>query len=647
MLPVPWTTRLVGLRSIAPPLLVLLAVVLAPTACVLWFTSQAVHTERLAVRQRLADAYAPQLAQCRQQFDACWRELQQTLDASMNRSPPEAFADLVEHHGCTSALIYRDSRLAYPQLDFPLDSSPPPLGWREAREQELAQQWSLAASSYDDLARHGPPPWRPRALLASARCLLRAARYPKALTILGDTLQQPEFAADVDASGRLIAPNALWLAINTLTPADPRRDRLIQRLAERLRRYDGPPMRSPQRLFLMQSLAATAHLSFPTLAAETLALETAQRIESQPALWPLTATGALRRARDRDGLWLFATAHAAALWPDSALRSQIDAAIQPQTLPGTRIVCAAATEFWNADAFLSAPASRFMPEWNLALYLQGKDPFTAAAARQEAVYFWTALTGIAAILLLAAILGLYLRRQIRLTRLKNDLIATVSHELKTPLSSMRVLTDTLLADRVRDPRVQREYLGLIARENVRLSRLIDNFLTFSRMERHKQAFQFQRVAVASLFQAALEAMGERAAVIRTHLPGPLQLEADPDALVTLLVNLLDNAWKYSGDQKCIELSASADADHVRLTVRDNGIGITRRHQRRIFQRFYQVDRQLSRRCGGCGLGLAIVQFIVQGHGGTVEVSSQLDQGSVFTVILPRGDAPAPPVLQGA
>ena len=104
--------------------------------------------------------------------------------------------------------------------------------------------------------------------------------------------------------------------------------------------------------------------------------------------------------------------------------------------------------------------------------------------------------------------------------------------------------------------------------------------------------------------------------------------------VTLLVNLLDNAWKYSGEKKEIELTAEPVPESVEIRIRDNGIGIARRHQRRIFQRFYQVDRQLSRQTGGCGLGLAIVQFIARAHRATVEVVSQPGHGSTFCVRLP-------------
>jgi len=114
--------------------------------------------------------------------------------------------------------------------------------------------------------------------------------------------------------------------------------------------------------------------------------------------------------------------------------------------------------------------------------------------------------------------------------------------------------------------------------------------------------------------------------------------ADADALVTAVVNLLDNAYKYSGDEKQITLGASAENGAVFFAVKDNGIGLSPRDTKRIFKRFFQVDQRLSRSSGGCGLGLSIVKFIVTAHHGSVRVESQPGRGSTFTISLPRAEA---------
>ena len=245
----------------------------------------------------------------------------------------------------------------------------------------------------------------------------------------------------------------------------------------------------------------------------------------------------------------------------------------------------------------------------------------------------------AGIVLLSILMAAYLRRQIRLTRLKNDLIATVSHELKTPLASMRLLVDTLRDGHYQDTQLVQEYLQMISKENARLSNLIEEFLTFSRMERNKAKFDRSILDTDEVVHAALESVGDRLQAPNCHLqlelaPKLPNIIGDRDALVTVLVNLLDNALKYSGEEKRIHLRGFVSNGHVTLEVQDNGIGFPRSAAKKIFDRFYQVDRTLSRRAGGCGLGLSIVKFIIAAHNGSVTAKSQPGKGSTFTIQLP-------------
>ena len=292
-------------------------------------------------------------------------------------------------------------------------------------------------------------------------------------------------------------------------------------------------------------------------------------------------------------------------------------------------------------AFIRAPLGKFFPGWQVEVHFRDVDIFEKTADRQKLVYIWTGLLAIAVMIAAGLLTAQAVGKQIKTNKLKNDFIATVSHELKTPLASMRVLVDTLLEGNYRNQGQVTEYLQLVSKENERLTGLIDNFLTFSRMERNKQAFAMAETSPAAIARDAAEAIKTKFSMgqcrfdvnISENLPDTL---ADRDAMVTVLVNLLDNAYKYSYDDKRIELKVFRENGSVCFCVRDNGKGIPRRALRKIFRRFYQVDRSLARRTEGCGLGLSIAKFIVDAHKGSISVDTKPGQGSTFTVRLPAG-----------
>ena len=294
----------------------------------------------------------------------------------------------------------------------------------------------------------------------------------------------------------------------------------------------------------------------------------------------------------------------------------------------------------SPNAGESIAAGRLLPGWQISFSLLDTKPSDEAARRRVASYVWVGFLVIAALAITGLIVGQAFRRQLRLTHLKTDLVAAVSHELKTPLASMRLLVDSLLDDEQFDPKKTRDYLQLIAGENLRLTRLIENFLTFSRIERDRQRFSFAETKPAAVIESAVQVMRERLQSCHLEVdisPDLPVIQADEDALVMVLLNLLDNAYKYTPPdkgEKRILLHAYREAGQVVFEVEDNGIGIAPRDQKKIFRRFYQVDQRLARATGGCGLGLSIVEFIARAHGGAVRVQSQPGAGSTFRVSLP-------------
>jgi len=290
--------------------------------------------------------------------------------------------------------------------------------------------------------------------------------------------------------------------------------------------------------------------------------------------------------------------------------------------PGTRT---------DDEAIAAGP---MLTGWQIAFSLQDSQRTADDARRRTTSKFIAGYVVIAVLCATGLLLSQMLRRQMRLTRLKTDLVATVSHELKTPLASMRLLVDALLEEHSPDPVKTREYLRLISGENLRLTRLIENFLTFSRIERRRQTFQFTEVEPMRVAEAAAQSIRERFPVTLEVEPNLPCLNADEDAVVTAILNLLDNAYKYTPSDKQIALRVFRRGTEVVFAVEDNGIGISPREQKRIFRKFYQVDRRLARETGGCGLGLSIVEYIVRAHDGSVRVQSRPGAGSTFFVSLP-------------
>jgi signal transduction histidine kinase len=539
-----------------PMLALLLLVVLVAVGCVLWFMREAMRNERMAVREKLAEAYRGHLTLVQSQAAERWN--------------------------------HRLGRL---------DSTEP------------------AAARFERCVREG--------LADSVICFDEAGRtaYPR-----------------LPATERSVAANAELLTLGRLTDkTDPQFKQIAARLSDRVTNYVADTLPSAQRRFLMHELQRLdPDTTFPTLAAEELA---ARYLEANP-VFPADASLHATELRD---VWAMASlsGRVLALFTTASVRSKLNDVIRDPSLPkGVRIaVIAPGEDAITESTLVTASLGPGLPGWRLSLSLDDRALFDTEADQRVGRYLAIGSVVIAAMSVLAIFIARGFGRQVQLARLKNDLVANVSHELKTPLTAMRALVDTLLDAERFDEKTTREYLELLATENARLSRLIDNFLTFSRLERNKFNFTFARVQPQQIVEGAVAAFGERVhtpgCVFESHIVADLpSIHGDADALVTALLNLLDNAWKYSGDEKHIILRTGAHDGSVCFAVEDNGIGLSPRERRRIFRRFYQTDQRLARTAGGCGLGLSIVQSIVDAHHGSVRVESEPGCGSTFTIEIP-------------
>jgi two-component system phosphate regulon sensor histidine kinase PhoR len=246
-----------------------------------------------------------------------------------------------------------------------------------------------------------------------------------------------------------------------------------------------------------------------------------------------------------------------------------------------------------------------------------------------------------------------LYREARLAKLQTDFVNKVSHDLRTPLTSIRMFVETLQMGRLREePAREKEALEIIADEVARLSALISRLLDWARMESGKRSYAFEPCDVAGVVDESLAALGPQlmhhptAEVVREVPAGLPPVRADKAALGDALVNLLQNAYKYTGPDKRIAVTARAAGPVVLLTVSDNGPGIAGADHKRIFEKFYRAKDPLDRTIEGSGLGLSMVKHIVRAHGGKITVESQPGHGAAFTIALPAL-WPEVPAGQGA
>ena len=636
-------------------MLLLLLAVLVPSVCLLWFMNQAVQNERVAVRQKLLEAYRGHLALLQERLENHLSQTSTNLDNVADTLSPAALFAKEVREGVADAVVCFDAagNVIYPASATMAREANETLGpalaaeWSEAQRLESSAP-SAAAEAYAHVAAQTTNNnLAGRALQSQVRVLLQSGQPDPALAVLVGTLAEPRFATATDAQGRLLLPNTELMALES---GAARKSSWVPRLRERLREqlsnYDSLPMPASQRQFLMRELRRLFpnQVEFHTLKAEDLA---ATYLAAN-----ITNTGAASSRRSAGpalspappGLWQFASqsGRVILLFQATTMPARMASWVPGQTLPAD-VHLALLPPGKEADkSLLSTSAGPSTPGWKLALSFKDQRFLDAAVDARIASYVWIGTLVLVSAVVFALLLVRLLRRQLALTQLRNDLVANVTHELKTPLSSMRLLVDTLLNSPQLNEQTAREYLQLIATENLRLSRLIDNFLTFSRIERNKYTFRFNSVPAMKLVEAAAASVRERFSVAGYHFdvqaPAELpQVVADSDAIVTALVNLLDNAYKYSGDEKQITLSAQAQNGSVRFAVKDNGVGLSPRDTKRIFKRFYQVDQKMSRTGGGCGLGLSIVKFIVAAHDGEIRVESRPGEGSTFTVTLPASN----------
>jgi signal transduction histidine kinase len=524
-----------------------------------------------------------------------WLEhLNEIDEAVAGLSPGEAFAKIVGTDRADSVIVYdRSGRSSYPSITV---RAPSTYGAEDAMSLADQLRHSIASENRDETFR------------------------------LAKLLEDPAFEETLDGHGRVVALNASWLFLESCPSTQSKAFQTRSKnLSERLQDYSNQSIPSSQRRFLMHQMVNAGHSwPFETLPAEDLAAKflASRRIASPSgsdrSIWsPLPDVWAAETGHPKRTLLL----------TEATLRGLL------QEEMGSAILRSPREAAPRSRDLISIPIGATMPGWEL-----NADPMLSRPeGKSTALYLWVGVLATLAMMLFAWMISRGLLQESRRAQLKQDLASAVSHELKTPLSSMRVFVDLLLEDEVLDETKTREYLQLMANENARLTRLVENFLTFSRLERGRGPSDRERIDAGEFLQETGAAAQKTFAGGRVEFDieeGLRPIDGNRVSLRSAVMNLLDNACRYSPEKEQVTLRGFCRNGDVCVEVKDHGQGLRGSEKRRVFGAFDRLSKGDAVNPAGCGLGLYIVRSVVEKTGGRVEVDSEPGQGCTFRLILP-------------
>lgn len=330
---------------------------------------------------------------------------------------------------------------------------------------------------------------------------------------------------------------------------------------------------------------------------------------------------------------------AAAALPEPAANSTVRLAIlNDKTRPIAREPAGFEAN-WKRP-FVATEIGEVLPHWEVALYLVNPGQLTESARLVTLTLVLLIALALAAILAGGYFVAADTRRQLALAQKKTDFVSNVSHELKTPLTSIRMFADLLSDGRVTEPEKRDRYLRIISGESERLTRLVNNVLDFARLEKNRKTYEMREVDLHDVVERIWEAEGGRLreagfAVAWEAEPGPYTTVCDADAVSQVLVNLIANAEKYATRRREITLHTRVEGGAFLAEVLDRGPGIPRGFEEKIFEAFFRADDSLSSGVQGSGLGLTLARRIARDHGGDLTGRSREGGGAVFFLRLPR------------
>ena len=278
------------------------------------------------------------------------------------------------------------------------------------------------------------------------------------------------------------------------------------------------------------------------------------------------------------------------------------------------------------------------PPWRIEAY-SVETKVTGLIGLHKSFYFWTILTLIIILSFGVVLIVRTVAHEVEVLKIKSDFVSSVSHEFKTPLTSIKALTERLMGGKVKDQAKMNQYFSVISQDTDKLTRLVGNILDFAKIEEGKKEYDFEETDIAEWLDQTIENFRkenlQREIKIHTQIPADIpHIKIDENALALAVNNLLDNAIKSSTKKNEIEVIVKRDENNLIIQVKDYGIGIPHGELDKIFEKFFQGSNAIRLSTKGTGLGLTLVRHTIEAHGGKVFVKSKVDHGSTFTLLLP-------------
>jgi signal transduction histidine kinase len=343
---------------------------------------------------------------------------------------------------------------------------------------------------------------------------------------------------------------------------------------------------------------------------------------------------------EQEDLWLVSVAPAAGTLPAIVIAVRAEQVFKSVRAAGTlSSISAGQAQLLSSPSAKGEALGANLPGLRILFPQQDVSALAKQSNPQRAFYLVTLFLVLSITLFAAYLLWRDVRREVRLAEMRSQFVSSVSHELKTPLTAIRMFAETLGMGRANDAQTQSEYLETIVNETQRLTRLLNNVLDFSKIEQGKRTYRLEPTCLAEVVQAAARTLqyplAQQGFQLRVEIENGLPAtRVDADAIEQAVLNLLTNAMKYSGESREIDLQLHRQGGQAVIEVRDKGMGIPRKEQPRIFEKFYRAPTPENLRVPGTGLGLTLVEHIAKAHGGYVEVQSEPGKGSAFSIHLP-------------